>query len=337
MKKNKDMLIKKVGISGILKNSDLTNRKECVEAYRGINAIHPIEWGSFESIINKGNALTKMSELILATKEPRKKRGDSIDDNYYFIRTGNKYKGRKKDKIWNTFNEAETILSGWSNAKWRKRLNISEDEFYRLIDDGIRYLIDPSESTKNKINASLSAIQKVTDKKTIKEFISQLFVLGNVFITFVTKLDEAEKQEDNSFLNKARQHFKIFEVSEPLIKGVKGKGRNINWKTQNKRLKIIKEYIHGNKKSNECFTKGLDYPELKDEYLIYLASRIYRLFYYIRLRRVKHKLERCEAIIQIRELMQKYYIRIEDIIPPQTTSNKPLMGLFDSLKSSLNY
>ena len=58
MKKNKDMLIKKAGISRILKSSDLTDGKKCVEAYRGINAIHPIEWKCFESIINPKNAFT---------------------------------------------------------------------------------------------------------------------------------------------------------------------------------------------------------------------------------------------------------------------------------------
>lgn len=333
MGKKRDILAK---ISEILKSSDLTKERGPVEAFRGINEIHRIEWKSFVSIIEK-NDLDKIPKLILATKRIRKQREDSISDNYYFKKTSDKYKGRKKDKIWNTFKEADTILSEWNNDKWQERLNINEDEFDRLIDDTMRYLIDPSESTKNKINASLSTIQKVTDKKTIKEFISQLFVLGDVLIPFATKLDEAERQGNNSFLNKAREHFKFFEVSEPLIKGVKGKGRNINWKTKNKRLKIIKEYIYTNKKSNECFTKGRDFSEFKDQYLIYLASRIYFLFYYIPLRRVKRENERYEAIIQIRELMQKYHITIKDISPSQTTSDQPLMGLFDSLKSSLNY
>lgn len=280
-------------ISKILKSSDITNRKECVEAYRGINAMHPIEWESFESIIKK-NDLDKIPKLILATKMIRKQREDSRRDGNYY-RISDKYKGRKREKKWKIYKDVEAIVNFKNLADWQQTFGISKDRYFLLLYKCLSSLKAGKEVTPDLI--------KEFGQKAVSKMWGQIDLLFHICKVSEKALKEAKEKNNTLLLNTAKKIFGKDHVFSVNI-GKQGKGSKINDKTIAKRIEKVRRYI--NFELNTVNT-GTFYERDEPTYcyhLARLASYILRIPYQIE----KPEHERERAILKARKLILEYRI-----------------------------
>ncbi len=227
------------------------------------------------------------------------------------------YKGRQRDKNWESLRDAEKILLDIITKKYNPLTSLGQDMFNTITGDIFLGYIIGVDADDIKMGVDVSMI----DKEVLSTLKKDIGLLYNVYKEFLNKYHEAKSSGNKFFLNLAHEIFyEAFEVS--YFKADKSKGRTISTKSINSYIKATRKYIETGERPEGSF-----YNRHKPAYICWLAGLVYLIFIYPHELEERFEKEREKAINTICALMTRYAITPYELAHYYPSPFKGLLGI----------
>ncbi len=270
-----------------------------------------------KSIFCHGKECNSCLQNLPEVPAKRKKREDSLSDNYYTKKK--KYKGRSKGWDHDIFAEANAIMSGKTLQKWQKDFNMSASEYSALQLLAINfhpYLYSSEEQTFPLHRVSGFCLRDFS-QAAIQIMMDEIDTLMITLEGFFYEVKKAEKEGNTIFLNTVKEVFG--DDASYYMDYKKGRGANQQKKVLEKSYRVFNKWL--SVKKNIKLPKTF-YEREKLKGLCCLAHSIHSLIFGALMKRIKQK----EATLKIKLLAEKYDLAPGDIFPeleyPQNPPSK---------------